>query len=141
MTWHNLITWHVFVGPTVTYREKKLDIEERENSLCTVSSVQCLQVVILPTSFEMAPQPASRLSREEEAELTRSNKKVKDVRHAGFVEEQGSSTGSLEAGKAFTSVHHHYPLRISWWAKSLELIPRLSTLRKVWMMMWNQRMK
>ena len=102
MTWHNLITWHVFVGPTVTYREKKLDIKERENSLRTVSSVQCLQVVILPTSFEMAPQPASRLSREEEAELTRSNKKVKDVRHAGFVEEQGSSTGSLEAGKAFT---------------------------------------
>nr|POE84551.1 hypothetical protein CFP56_63601 [Quercus suber] len=57
--------------------------------------------MILPTSFGMAPQLASGLSREEEMELTRSNKKVKDVRHASFMEEQRSSSGSLEASKAF----------------------------------------
>ena len=80
----------------------KQNILERENSLHTVSSVQCLQAMILPVSFGMAPQPALELSRKKEAELTRSNKKVKDVRHADFMEEQGSGSGSLEASKAFT---------------------------------------
>ena len=110
-------------------------LKERENSLHTVSSVQCLQTVILPTSFEMAPQPASGLSREEEAELVRSNKKVKDVRHARFMEEQGSGSGSLEAGKAFT--FHTSPLSFKdkLVGKILELIPRLLTLRRVWMRM------
>ena len=48
----------------------------------------------------MSLHSTSGLLREEEAELTRSTKKVKDVRHAGFMEGQGS--GSLEPSQAFT---------------------------------------
>ena len=48
----------------------------------------------------MSSHSTSGVSREEEAELTRSTKKVKDVRHAGFMEGQGS--GSLEPSQAFT---------------------------------------
>ena len=38
--------------------------------------------------------PSLSLSREEQEELARSNKKVKDVKHVGFREEPGSGSGS-----------------------------------------------
>ena len=51
------------------------------------------------TNWEIMSSPSLSLSREEQEELARSNKKVKDVKHAGFREEMGSGPSSPTHGQ------------------------------------------
>ena len=65
----------------------------------------------------MSHESSPFLSREEEAELARSNKKVKEVHHTSFNEDQGHSFGSpfMGTGQA--------PLKVSFKEKLLGDIP------------------
>ena len=65
----------------------------------------------------MSHKSSPFLSREEEAELARSNKKAKDVHHASFDEDQGHSLGSPFVGNG------QVPLKISFKEMLLGDIP------------------
>lgn len=72
------------------------------------------------------------LSREEEAELARSNKKVKDVHHAGFSQGPGAQSPSPSPPPQQDRRHDRRPLRINSWEKSQEHILVLSLLATKW---------
>lgn len=69
------------------------------------------------TRRKLSRESSPFLSREEEAELARSNKKVKDVHHASFNEDQGHSLGFPFVGNG------QVPLKVSFKEKLLGHIP------------------
>ena len=83
---------------------------------------------------------SSSLSREEQEELARSNKKVKDVSYAGFQGGLDSGSSSPSYGQGSWS-RAPYPSRISLLVKYLVLSPRPLILVIVWKTMKTQMRK
>ena len=93
-------------------------------------------VLILALYFALRRMDCFRaLFREEQEEILRSKKRVKDVSHVGFQEGLDSAASSPEMMESFGAGPHHS--KTNWFVKSLVLSHKLSASETSWRMMLN----